>query len=303
MKKNIFFILCILLGGFTPSFSQEVRCNLTVNTEQINGGSVQLNIIESFERQVREFINQRRWTSDVVKDNERIEFSMLINIREANGSGAFSAETQIQSVRPVFNSGYNSAVFSYKDDNFKFSFTQMDVLNFNIQNAGENNLTALLAYYVYLVIGYDYETFSPGGGSKYFTMANNIAIQNQNSAYPGWQPLESDKNRYWIVQNMMQPRYNNINKCYYMYHRKGLDAMYDNAELGRKNITKALQLLESVYDDVPDVVNLQIFFNAKSTEIISIYQDASAEEKQTMIKLLDKIYPSNSQNWSKINSR
>ena len=299
---NKIILLLIVIIGFS-AHSQEVRCNLTVNTQQVSGGSVQLDIIESFERQVNEFINERRWTNDVIKESEKIEFSMLINIRETNGSGAFKAQTQIQTVRPVYNSGYNTAVFSYKDDQFDFSFTQMDVLNFNIQNSGESNLTAMLAYYVYLVIAYDYETYSPFGGKKYFDLAMNIANQNQNSNYPGWKPLDSDKNRYWIVQNMIQPRYENINKCIYMYHRDGLDGMSENPTKARAKITESLKLLETVYEDVPDVVNIQIFFNAKSSEIIGIYKEGSADEKAKIIQLLDKIYPSNTQNWSRINER
>lgn len=283
--------------------AQEVRCNLTVNTQQVNGGSIQLNVIDNFERQVTEFINNRRWTTDMIKENEKIEFSMLINIREVSGQGSYSAELTLSSARPIFNSGYNSAIISHKDDKFNFQFSQMDVLNFNIQNASENNLTAMLAYYVYLVIGYDYETFSPGGGDKYFEMANNIALQNQNSGFPGWQPLENDKNRYWIVQNMIQPRYANIGKCLYKYHREGMDKMYENPELARKQITASLKLLEKVYNDVPDLVNIQLFFNAKATEIVGIYKEASSTEKQEIITLLDKIYPSNTQKWSEINGR
>ena len=270
-------------------------------TEQIQGGSIQLAIRESFERQVKEFLNDRRWTTDVIKENERIEFNMLINVMELEGN-SFKAQTQIQSVRPVFNSGYNTSVISFRDDQFNFTFSQMDVLNFNIQNSSEYQLTALLAYYVYLVIGYDYETFSPGGGKPYLDMAMNIANQNQNYG-TGWQPMDSDRNRYWIAQNMILPRYENLNKCLYKYHREGLDKMYEDPETGRRKIYEALQLLESVYLDVPDLVNIQIFFNAKSTEIINIFKEADPSERQKVISLLDKIYPTNSQNWSKINSR
>lgn len=299
MRKSIFLLLFI--GIFHSLAAQEVRCNLTVNTDQVRGGSIQLAVRESFERQVREFINDRRWTTDVVKDNERIEFNMLINVMEWEGDN-FKAQTQIQSARPVYNSGYNTSVISYRDDNFNFSFTQMDVLNFNIQNSSDNQLTALLAYYVYLVIGYDYETFSPGGGKPYLEMALNIANQNQNYGV-GWQPMDSDKNRYWIAQNMILPRYENLNKCLYKYHRDGLDNMYEDVDTGRRKIFEALQLLESVYMDVPDLVNIQIFFNAKSTEIVNIFKEAQPDERQKVISLLDKIYPSNTQNWSKINSR
>ena len=295
-------LLLTLMGIGNFSFSQEVRCNLSVNTEQVSGGSVQLEVIESFERQVREFINDRKWTNDVIKDNERIEFNMLINIQEASGSGSFRAETQITSVRPVYNSGYNTAVFSFKDDQFSFNFSQMDVLNFNIQNSNEFQLTALLAYYVYVVIGYDYETYSELGGKKYLDMAMNIANQNATNGV-GWQPLDSDKNRYWIVQNLIQPRYKNLNKCLYTYHREGLDKMYDDPTASRKKITESLELLESIYEDVPDLVNIQIFFNAKASEIVNIYKEADSSEKQKIISLLDKIYPSGTQNWSKINER
>lgn len=301
MNKTIITFLLLFLFQ-SVGFSQEVRCDLTVNTQQISGGSVQLEVIDQFERQVREFINERRWTTDVVKDNERIEFTMLINFMEANGNGQFKTQCQIQSVRPVYNSSYNTSVFNYKDDQFDFSFSQMDVMNFNIQNSNESQLTALLAYYVYLIIGYDYETFSPGGGRTYLDMAMNIANQNQNAGV-GWMPLESDKNRYWIVQNLITPRYVNVNKCLYKYHREGLDKMYEDVTGARKKITESLKLLEKVYMDVPDLVNIQVFFNAKSTEIINIYKEADSSEKQEIISLLDKIYPSNTQNWSKINSR
>jgi len=300
--NKILFTIVLVTGIFSQTIAQEVRCNLTVNTQQITGGSVQLEVVESFERQVREFINERKWTNDIIKDNERIEFNMLINFKDANGSGQFKCQTQIQSVRPVFNSSYNTSVFSYKDDQFNFSFSLMDVLNFNIQNSSENQLTALLSYYVYLVIGYDYETFSPGGGKPYFDMAMNIANQNQNLG-GGWAPLDSDKNRYWIVYNMIQPRYKKLNECIYKYHRQGLDEMYEDATQGRKKITESLYLLEKVYEDVPDLVNIQIFFNAKGTEIVNIYKEADSSEKQKIISLLDKIYPSGTQNWSKINSR
>ena len=301
MITRVISFLFILIS--LPSFAQEVRCNLTVNTEQITGGSLQLGVIESFKNQVQEFLNQTRWTNDVFKENERIEFSMLINIREANSSGVYKAQTQIQSVRPVYQSDYNSAIFNYKDDEFEFSFTQADVLNFNIQNSAESNLTAMLAYYVYVVIGYDYETFSPAGGKQYFDLAMNIANQNQNSPYGGWKPLDSDKNRYWIVQNMIQPRYNKINKSLYMYHRNGLDKMYENSTEGRKKVFEALELIEDVYEDVPDLVNIQIFFNAKSSEIIGIFKESTPEEKKKVIKLLDRVYPTNTQNWSKINDK
>lgn len=299
--NRFLFTLMLFTGLISSGFSQEVRCNLTVNTQQITGGSIQLTVVESFKRQVREFINDRRWTTDVVKPNEVIEFNMLINFKEAN-SGNFKTQMQINSVRPVYNSSYNTSVFSFKDDQFDFSFSQMDVLNYNIQNSSENQLTALLAYYVYLVIGYDYDTYSKGGGRKYFDIAMNIANQNQNYG-GGWAPLESDKNRYWIVQNMIQPRYKKLNESLYMYHRQGLDQMYENATEGRKKITESLHLLESVYTDVPNLVNIQIFFNAKSTEIVNIYKEADSSEKQKIISLLDKIYPSGTQKWSKINER
>lgn len=296
--------LIILFSFFTlPLAAQEVLCNLTVNTEQVSGGSLQLGVLEDFETQVREFINQTKWTNDVIKESERIEFSLLINFTEANGSGVYKASASIQSVRPVFNSGYNAAVISHKDDQFEFSFAQGDVLNFNEQNASENSLTALLSYYVYLVIGYDYETFSPFGGKKYLDIAMSIANQNQNTVFGGWKPLDSDKNRYWIVNNLIQPRYENMNKCLYMYHREGLDKMYEDPKKARAKIIESLELLEKVYEDVPDLVNIQIFFNAKSSEIVGIFKESPEDEKKKIVKLLDKLYPSNTQNWSKINDR
>ncbi len=298
MRKLI--AVCISLLFVPVAFSQEIKCNITVNTEQVTGGSVQLSGVESFERQVREFVNNRRWTTDKFKPNEQIEFNMLINFREALGNDVYKAEIQIQSVRPVYMSDYNTAVFSFKDNDVQFQFSQMSVLDFSIQNASQDNLTALLAWYIYMVIGYDYDTYSPSGGTKYFQIAKNIVDQNQNSGFPGWKSFEKTDNRYWVTENLLTPRFENIRKCMYTYHREGLDQMYANVEQGRKGITKALQYLEKVYLDVPNLVNVQLFFNAKTSEIISIYKEATPIEKKEIVELLDKIYPSNTTRWATI---
>ncbi|HBH07737.1 MAG TPA: DUF4835 domain-containing protein [Flavobacteriales bacterium] len=298
-------LLLTLLTIFQIGVNQELNCNLTINTTQVTGGSTQLPVVNYLDEKVRSFINDRRWTNDNIKPNERIDFSMLINITQSLGGDRYRAEMQINSVRPVYNSNYNTSVLNFKDNNFEFTFSQMDVLDFSIQSSNQNNLTALLAYYIYMVLGYDYDTFAPNGGDKFFDIAKLIVEQNQSSSFPGWSASESsaNNNRFWIVENLRQPRFKNLRSMAYMYHRQGLDMMHSNPAEARKKMAEAIELLKPVYEDSPNNINVQIFFNAKSTEIIGAFKEADAAEKREIITVLDRIYPANTTRWASINQR
>jgi hypothetical protein len=226
-----------------------------------------------------------------------------LTLESENGNGGFSGNIQVQSRRPVYGSSYYTPVFNHKDNDVSFSYQQFDVLLFNENNAGDNNLTALMAYYVNLALGFDYDTFAPEGGTPYLTKALNITNQNVSSNFDGWKPFEDQNNRYWIIENYLEARFKNLRKCMYEYHRNGLDQMSEKQADARKSIASSLQLLSSVHQNLPNSINLRLFFNAKADEIVNIFKEGTSEEKAGVVDLLSRIDPGNIQKWSKINGR
>lgn len=283
------------------AYTQDVKCEVTINYSQVENTDPVL--FEKLEEALFDFVNNKKWTTEKFKEDERIEFSVLLTIENESGGSSFSGNIQVQSRRPVYGSSYFTPILNHKDNDVSFSYQQFDVLLFNENNASENELTALFAYYVYLAIGLDYETFALQGGSEYLTKALSIANQNVNSSSPGWKPFEDQNNRYWIVENYLEARFKNLRKCMYEYHRLGLDQMSEKQTEGRTAILKALQQLNSVHQNLPNSINLRMFFNAKADEIVNIFKEADAAEKSQVIDLLSRIDPGNIQKWSKITNR
>ncbi len=281
--------------------AQDVKCDIKVNFNQIENTDPV--VFENLERALFEFLNNRKWTTEMFKEDERLEMNILLTLESENGSGGFSGNIQVQSRRPVYGSSYYTPVFNHKDNNVSFNYQQFDVLLFNENNAGDNNLTALMAYYVNLVLGFDYDTFAPEGGTPYLTKALNITNQNVSSNFDGWKPFEDQNNRYWIIENYLEARFKNLRKCMYEYHRNGLDQMSEKQAEARKSIASSLQLLSSVHQNLPNSINLRLFFNAKADEIVNIFKEGTSEEKAGVVDLLSRIDPGNIQKWSKINGR
>lgn len=300
-NKHWFKVLWFVLGLTQTGVAQDVQCDITVNYSQVENTDPVL--FQSLERALFEFINNRKWTTEKFKENERIEFSILLTIEGESGGSSFNGNLQVQSRRPVYGSSYYTPVLNHKDNDITFSYQQFDVLLFNENNASQNSLTALIAYYVYLAIGMDYDTFSPEGGTPYLTQALNITNQNVSSSTPGWKPFEDQNNRYWIIENYLEARFKNLRKCMYEYHRLGMDQMSEKQADGRKAIFTALQKLNSVHQNLPNSINLRMFFNSKADEIVNIFKEGTSEEKAQIIDLLTRIDPGNIQKWSKINGR
>lgn len=300
-NKHWFKVLLFVLGLTQTGVAQDVQCDITVNYSQVENTDPVL--FQSLERALFEFINNRKWTTEKFKENERIEFSILLTIEGESGGSSFNGNLQVQSRRPVYGSSYYTPVLNHKDNDITFSYQQFDVLLFNENNASQNSLTALIAYYVYLAIGMDYDTFSPEGGTPYLTQALNITNQNVSSSTPGWKPFEDQNNRYWIIENYLEARFKNLRKCMYEYHRLGMDQMSEKQADGRKAIFTALQKLNSVHQNLPNSINLRMFFNSKADEIVNIFKEGTSEEKAQIIDLLTRIDPGNIQKWSKINGR
>jgi hypothetical protein len=288
MRKLIF-----LLSGFLACATlsaQELNCTVKVESAQIQSSDKK--IFETLETSIFEFMNNRRWTNDQYLNQERIECNILINITERISNDEFKATLQVQSRRPVYKSSYNSTVFNFLDNDFSFRYLEFQQLEF-IDNAFTTNLTSVLAFYANIIIGLDYDTFSPDGGSPYFLRAQNIVNNAQNAPEKGWKAFEGTRNRYWLTENLMSPIFRPQRECMYKYHRGGLDIMSDNKENGRAAVTEAIELLRKVHSERPGAFLMQLFFNAKTDEIISIYSQAFPDEKNRIINTLTVIDPSN----------
>lgn len=296
MRKYI-YILSLLI--FCSSlFSQELNCQVSVVSPQIQG-TTEKQAFEQLQKVIFEFMNNTRWTKDNYTSAERIDCSILINVTQKLGVDEYKATIQVQSRRPVFKSSYFSPVVNYIDENFLFKFQQFQQLDFNL-NTFSNNLTSVLAFYAYVVIANDYDTFSNLGGTEFYQKAQTIVSNAQSASEVGWKSNESNKNRYWIVENALQPVFQPIRECMYKYHRLGLDIMNEKADDGRKVILNSTDLLLGVYKNRPASFIMELFFNAKSDEIVNVFSKALPDEKSKIVETLTTVDPANSNKYFKI---
>lgn len=294
MKKLALFLSLVLIS--LNNYAQELKCEISINYSRLPG--VDATMFEDMEQAVYDFVNNRKWTGDVFQESEKIECSMLIELTNVEGGNTFTGNIQIQSRRPVYNTAYNSTVFSFKDENFDFTYDRFANLEYS-ESTFLSNLTSVLAFYSYMVIGYDYDTYKLEGGTKYFQKAQQIAAMAQTSGVEGWSSSER-RNRYWLVENHLTPRFRNLRVCSYEYHRLGFDQMAAGVATGRKAVTAALMKLEVVHQNFPNSFNMRVFFDSKNQEIIKLYKDAPREEKDKVIELLNKVDPANTINYQKI---
>jgi hypothetical protein len=295
MMRNIITIILVLFVH--KGIAQELFCNVQVNASQVQ--TMDRKVFQTLQTAIYEFVNNTKWTSTNFKNEERIECNFLINIKEKVSNDEYKASIQVQSSRPIYGTSYKSTMFNYLDNNFRFRYLEYQPLEFN-ENTHISNLTSVLAYYVYIVLGLDFDTFSDYGGATYFIKAQNIVNNAQNAREIGWKAFENDKNRYWLVHDLLDTRYEAIHNCYYRYHRLGLDLMSEKIDDARFEITEALQGLRKIYQNNPSAFILKIFFDSKSDEIIKIYSESFPNEKARIIKLLVEIDPANSTKYQTI---
>lgn len=280
-------------------FSQELQCNIQINSSQITGTNKL--VFQAMQRDIYEFMNTRNWTNHVFATEERIECNIMITISRQTTS-LFEGELLVQIRRPVFNSSYTTVLLNHLDQNFEFEYVEFEKLEFN-ENAYTSELTSVLAYYAYIILGYDYDTYSPMGGNPYFEKALNVLNIAQNANRTGWKAYESNqKNRYWLITNIMDKNYEQLRMVYYNFHRQGLDVMYEKINEGRTQITESLYELQKLYRKKPDqsMVYYNLFFTAKADEIVNIYSEAFPDEKARVYTLLNEIDNQNSAKYQKL---
>ncbi|MDA3952940.1 MAG: DUF4835 family protein [Bacteroidales bacterium] len=297
MKKVIALIFGIILYVHT-SYSQELRCNVQVVSSQIQGTNKQ--VFQTLQTAIYEFMNNTAWTNHIYSNEERVECNILINLQDHSGD-EFKGSIQIQSSRPIFNTSYNSTVLNFKDDDLRFNYVEFEPLEFSLTEH-RSNLTSLLAYYAYTVLGLDYDTFSFLGGTEYYQKAEQIVNNAQNAQESGWKAFESRKNRYWFIENMLNDRYKGLREFLYRYHRLGLDVMESKEANGRTEIAESLNLLQKIYRQKPDpyLFVFDLIISAKSDELINIFSESFMAEADRVYKILVEIDPTRSDKYMKI---
>jgi len=295
LKKTIFTYL-ILISSFNVN-SQEILCNVRVNSSQVQISDRK--IFQSMQTAIYEFINNTKWTNANISSEERIECSILINISNKISNDEYEGSMQIQSTRPIYGTSYKSTLFNFMDNNIRFKFLEYQSLEFS-ETSHLSNLTSIIAFYVNIILGLDFATFSEEGGNEYFNIAQKIVNNAQNARESGWKAFESDKNRYWIAHDLLDNRYNKYHMCLYRYHRIGLDKLAEEPEDARYEITESIESLRSIYRENPSALLLKLFFDAKADEITKIYSESFPNEKARIIKTLTEIDPSNSTKYQTI---
>jgi hypothetical protein len=298
------FVLTILFIAIPfLAFQQELRCNVQINSQKIQGTNRQL--YQTLQTAIYEFMNNTSWTNHIYGQDERIECTVMITLNEQIGSDDFRGTIQVQSRRPIFGTSYNTTMLNIVDNNLQFRYIEFNQLEFS-DTRHTNNLTSILAYYAYIILGFDYDSFSYLGGSEYFQKAERIVNNAQNSTESerGWKAYEGNrKNRYWLIENIQNPKYRPIREVYYKYHRLGFDRMSDKLVEARSEIAELLPNIQRVYREKPDpyMYFLQIFFDAKSDEMVSLFSDSFPAEKTRVVNILNEIDNANASKYNRIN--
>ncbi len=288
MKYLIIF--CILIFA-QAVHSQDLNARVQILAPQLaNSNQRILNILES---SIKDFLNNKRWSADALQPLERIDCNFVITITDWDGNSNFKAEAQIQSNRPIYNSSYSSTILNISDKDFGFTFSEGQPLDFSELNY-ISNLSSLIAFYAYVITGMDYDTFSKFGGSPYFEKAQTVLDNAQAAPNTGWKAFENLRNRFWIMENLMNKSYNPIRESLYTYHREGMDVMAENQTKGRKAILSVIPQLQKIDRQKQGSILNQIFFSAKADELIKILSAAEAQDKIKAYNALSVIDPANS---------
>jgi hypothetical protein len=293
----IIFSLVILSADI---FAQELRCNITVSAQRIQGANQ--NLFRTMQSDIYEFMNNRKWTDHIYGYDEKLRCNIMILLEEQISADEFRGTIQVQLIRPVFESSYETTILNIKDNDFRCRYVEFQPLEFN-ETSNRDNLTNILAFYAYVLLGFNYDTFSPEGGTPYFEKAQAIVNNSQNLPVKGWKSFESERNRYWLLENIMNKSYSDFRRCMYNYHRNGLDMMSQRAEEGRAVIADSMRDLQKVFRKRPSTYILQMFFDSKVDELINIFSKSYPDERARVLTILNEIDPSNGSKYSRISQQ
>ena len=298
--KQTAALLLIVLFTIPALWAQELNCRVNVNYTALS--TTPTPVFQSLQKDITAFLNERHWTNHHYESNERIDCNVLINITEFNGVDRFVGTIQINLSRPVFMTSYNSPLFTFKEGDGKFSFTYLEGENLQfIENTVTSNLTQVLAFYAYIILGYDYDTFSPLGGSEYFKKALRVALTAQGSGYEGWSSADTKQNsRYNLVDALLDKRFENLRLGEYYYHRQGLDVMPTDPDAARRKMLEALKSIQRSERAKPNSLIVSLFFTAKSDEIVNVFSESPTTEKNEVVQILKELDVTNMAKYQKI---
>lgn len=295
LKFKIITILILLLTLHTAS-AQELNCTVQINSDQISGSNKA--VFNTLQKSISDFMNNRKWSEMTFTNIEKIECSMNIVIKSVSQDN-YSAEIQIQSRRPIYNANFYSTLFNFKDNNFSFDYKEFDQLEMN-ENTITSNLTAVLAYYAYIIIGYDMDSYARLGGTSFFQAAERIVNAAQAADLAGWKAFESSRNRYALINNLTDEAFKKYRNYFYEYHRLGLDEMSTNIVNARAKIATGLPVLRETNRARPSAIAISAFMDAKTDELINIFSKASEKEKKEAVEILSDVNPTQINRYEKI---
>ncbi len=292
--RKIIVVLVLMLFGFIQA--QELNCVVSVNSERVTANTQQ--VFKTLETSLNDFVNKTKWSNQSFKQNERIECSMFINVSEVDNT-TFTATIQIQSSRPVYNSIYSTPIFNYNDKDFTFKYVEFESLNFN-PNSFDSNLVSVVAFYSYIIMALDADSFESLKGTRYLEMAQNVMSVAQTGGYKGWSQTDGLQNRYYLISDLLSNTFNPIRQAYFEYHANGLDKMADDVKLGKENVKTALLNLSVIHSVRPNAFLTRVFFDAKSDEIADIFSDGPSIQTTELVDKLNRLSPLNASKWSTI---
>ncbi len=292
MHKLFLFFSLIFISTVTQA--QELNARVTINSSAISN-TVNRVVFQTMQTSITNFINNRKWTTDNFLPNEKIDCSFLLILQPGGEDNVYSASLTVQSARPIFNSSYVSPIINYQDKDVFFKYVQFQPLEFNENRISSGdalsaNLTAILAYYCYVILAFDYDSYSIRGGDNLFQKAQNIVINApQGRGIAGWKAFDGIRNRYWLTENMINSRYAILHDVYYNYYRLSMDKMYDDVIAARRELLNVLNTLSTFNTDNPNTMVNQFFFQGKSSELIKVFSKATQQEKIQASELLQKM--------------
>ncbi len=292
LKKFLIAFVFIVFSITTQG--QEIQARLSVIVSKVSS-QVDKKIFLTLQTALTNFLNSRRWTNDVFQPGEKIQCNFLLTIDQDLGNNVFKGKLTAQAARPVYNTSYDSPIMNFIDDNVTFRYVEFQPIEFNENRVQGNdplaaNITAVLAFYVNIILGLDYDSFSLKGGDTYFQKAWNI-VNNapENKDIGGWKSFESLRNRYWLAENFNNNRFGLIHDALYSYYRSGMDIFYENEDAGRTGILNCLNFLNTINNENPNSMAIQFFFQGKSNEFVKVFSKANAEQKSRARDLLTKL--------------
>jgi hypothetical protein len=295
MIKKLIILICMCLA--INAEAQDLNARVQILSPQIQNTNNKP--IEALQQAMAEFLNNRKWSVNELKPQERIDCNIVFNLKEWDGSSNYKGEAQIISSRPVFGTSYNTTLLSVSDKNFEFTYTEGQPLDFSDQNF-QNNLSSILAFYAYVIVGLDADSFSKMGGTDYFAKAQTVVNNAQNAPFGGWKAFENLRNRYWISENLQNKTFIPLREALYSYHRQGLDLMSDDINKGRKNIASAIEKLTELDKQKQGSILNNIFFSAKAYEIIDIFKKSDPLERTKVYNVMVEVDPANASKYEEL---